>query len=676
MTGFIRRGFEARASDRVVSNLSLEEAFREGLQQSYTGRHVSAETSMQVSTVYRCVSVLSNNIAQLPLKIYRRDSQGQRQEATDHPLWHLFHRRPNRLMTAYTWKQTVFQTALLRGNAYNEIEFAGNGFPAQLWPLRPDGMQAQLSRRQPVYRYTAGMEDPKSSNGLIPDYRIHHLRSLSTDGFLGRSIVRQAMHTLELALGTEEFGARFFGQDATPGVVLMHPGELSPTAKGNIQSSFDKRHRGVGKAHKTAVLEEGMKAERIGVPPEEAQFLETRQFQVLEICRWFGVPPHMAYELSRATFSNIEHQSIAFVQDSLLPWIVNHEEQLLADIIEREGYESNVWAEYVLDGRLRGDTPSRYRVYQIGVMYGLLSRNEARAKENLPAYDGGDEMLMPANLAPAKQISAGQEEKEPVDVDDTDTREKRSRPATTRDDVQELRDIWARSAKAIEERLDGLVNYEAAALQEALEGRTMHAFVRWLSDFFGDELPQLYIETLGSSIEDLAGWTGAAVIASLGEEWTAEIAESIEAYAAEVLQTDANGYAASHRRQIEALIGDEGGAEGEAAARIAVEERLLGWQENEAGKRGRKAAYEAGNAIALAAMAAVEITMVAWAARGDSCKYCRALDGKVVAIGEAFVSAGGSVSAEDGESLQVSGIRKHAPLHGGCDCGTRAVRES
>ena len=666
MNGFIRRAF-----DRVTSNLSLEEAFRAGVQQSYTGRYVSAETSLQVSAVYRCVSVLADSIAQLPLKLYRRDSQGQRQEATDHPLWRILHVRPNRLMTGYVWKQLLFSSVLLRGNAYIEIEYAGSGWPAALWPLRADGMRAELKRREPVYRYTAGMEDPVASNGLIPDYRIHHLRSLSSDGFVGRSVVRQAMHTLELALGTEEFGARFFGQDATPGVVLMHPETLSEQAKGNLQRSFDKRHSGVGNAHKTAILEEGMQAERIGVPPEEAQFLETRQFQVLEICRWFGVPPHMVYELTRATFSNIEHQSIAFVQDSLLPWIVNHEEQLLADVIEREGYESNIWAEYVLDGRLRGDTTSRYRVYQIGVMYGLLSRNEARAKENMSAYTGGDEMLMPANLAPASKVGEGEEEEK-----DGGMRQRRGRDFERRDDVQELRDIWERGAKTFEERLEGVVAYESAAVQEALDGGTVHAFVRWLSVFFGDDVPQLYIEALSSSLVDLAGWTAAAVVAGLDEEWTVEIAERIEAFAAEVLESEANGYAASHRRQIEALIADEGGAEGEQAARIAVEERLLGWSENEAAKRGRKAAFEAGNAVALAAMGAVGITLVAWAARGASCQYCRALDGVTVATGSDFVAAGGSVSGADGESLQVSGRRKHPPLHGGCDCGVRAVRES
>ncbi len=673
MSGFIRQAFEKRA--RVVSGLTLEEAFRHGAQQSITGRYVSAETSLQVATVYRCVRVLSDNIAQLPLKVYRRDSAGQRQEARDHPLWRLFHKRPNRLMTPFVWKQTLFSSLFLRGNGYGEIEYGGDGWPAAIWPLQADGMNARLERRKPVYQYSASIEDAASSNGLLPGYRVHHVRSLSNDGFLGRSVVRQAMHTLELALVAEEFGARFFGQGATPGVALMHPDALSTEALERIRKSWDERHGGVGKSHKTAVLEEGMTVEKIGIPPEEAQFLETRRFQSLEICRWFGVPPHMVYDLERATFSNIEHQSIAFVQDSLMPWIVNHEEQIQMDLVEREGYESDVWVEYQVDSRLRGDTLSRYRVYQIGVMYGLLSRNEVRAKENNPAYDGGDEMLMPANLRPMKQVLAEQEE-EPV-AGDGETRQVRNRPSEQRqDDVQELRDLWAQAAELLQERLEGVVAFETAAMLEALEGKSLTEFVRWLSGFCGEQLPQAFAEALALPVEELAAWTASMVVASLGEEWTTEIAGRIQEHAAEVLEAEANGYAASHRRQLEALIRDEGAAEGEEAARIAVEERLLEWDQNEAQKRGRKAAFESGNAFSVAAMAAVGISMIAWAARGDACKYCRALDGKTVAIGEDFVGAGGTVTSEDGETLQVSGRHGHPPLHGGCDCGVRAVRES
>ena len=668
MSGFLRRAFEHR--ERLISGQTTDEAFRHDLQPSYTGRYVTPDTSLQIATVTRCVHVLADNIAQLPLKVYRRDSQGNKDEATSHPLSRLLHRRPNALMTPYTWKQVLFASVLLRGNAYQEIMWGGDGWPAELWPLLPGAMNARLEGRKPVYEYSSGIEDGGRAGRINPG-RIHHLRGLSHDGFVGHSVVRQAMQTMGLALATEEFGARFFGHGATPGLVLQHPNTLTPEAAGRIRASWEAQHKGLEGSHRPAVLEEGMTVERIGIPPEEAQFLQTRRYQAIEICRWFGVPPHMVFDLERATFSNIEHQSIAFVQDSLMPWIVNHEEQLRIDLIEREGWESDIWAEYQVEGRLRGDTLSRYRTYQIGVMYGLASRNEVRAKENLPAYTGGDEMLMPANLTPVSRAE-GREGDEPEPGAGLADRSLERR----QEDVQHLRDLWAEAQGKLEARLADVVAMETAAVREQLEAAaTLQLFVEWLYVYYGEQLPAAYVEALISIVRPMAVSTARLVTLGLGESWTAALRDEIEAFAEEALATDAAGYAGSHRRQVEALIGDEGAAGGEAAAAAAVEERLVGWSETEAGKRARHAAFELGNAAAMAAMAGLGVALVMWAARGDACQYCRALDGEVVAVGESFVPAGGTVTGEDGEALTVNNKRGHPPLHGGCDCGVRAVQE-
>ncbi len=673
MSGFLRRSL---TGVRVISDQTLDEALAFHGQATHTGRPpASPERSLQVATVFRCVRVLADNIAQLPLKVYRTDSQGKREEARNHPLWALLHVRPNRIMTPFLWKQTVFSSVLLRGNTYNQIEFSGTGWPEALWPLQSASMNARLERRRPLYDYSPTPAD-RIRAGRIDAYRVHHLRSMANDGFLGRSVVRQAMHTLGLAMATEEFGARFFGQGAQPGVALMHPQTLSTQAKENIRESWDKRHAGPDGSHKTAVLEEGMTVERIGIPPEEAQFLGTRSFQTLEICRWFGVPPHMAYDLERATFSNIEHQSIAFVQDSLMPWIVNHEEQMQTDLVEREGYESNVWAEYAVDGRLRGDTLSRYRTHQIGIMYGLRSPNEARAKENDPPYDGGDQMFMTGNLVPIEKVSEKRnqgKDGEAQDVEPAGGRQARSERRNDQD-VQALRDLWSGALDGLESRLADLVAWETSAVAESLEQRTLSMFLRWLQDFY-DQVSGALVEALRKPLVRMAVRTARRAVLDLDETWTAELRSEMESYAEEVLAVMGDEYAASHRRQLEALIRDEGEEAGDAAARAAVEERLLGWTDTEAERRARKTAFEAGNAVAMAAMAAVGIVRVAWSARGDACKYCRALDGEIVEIGKDFVAAGGSVTAADGESLAVSRRRGHPPLHGGCDCGTRAVRE-
>ena len=676
MTGFLRKMY---SSPRVISGLELEEALGVDRRESHTGRRAaSPETAMTIATVFHCVRILANNIAQLPLRVYRRDSQGRREEATNHPAWKLLMGSPNSLMGPFIWKQTVFSSALLRGNTYCQIEFAGDGWPEALWPLHTAAMNARLERRRPIYDYSAQPED-KIKSGKIEAGRIHHLRSMANDGFLGRSVVRQAMNTLALSMATEEFGSRFFGEGAQPGVALSHPNTLSPEAMERLRKSWDNRHAGLRGAHKTAILEEGMTVERIGIPPEEAQFLGTRSFQTLEICRWFSVPPHMAYDLERATFSNIEHQSMAFVQDSLMPWIVNHEEQLLCDVIEREGYESNVWAEYDVGQRLRGDKLTRTRSYQIEMMYGLTSPNEARAKENRPPYTGGDQMFMSGNLVPIEQVGAkrgggNKDGGESAGTAGVERRQREQRQDGDDSDVQALRDLWSDAQDGFQDRLERLIVYETDAISESLESRSLALFLVWLEGFYGDLAGEL-VAALRNPFLRLAVRTARTVVLDLDEAWTAELRAEVEAYAEETLDVMADSYCASHRRQLEALARDDSEDMTEAAARTAVEERLSGWQATEAGRKGRKIAFEAGNAIAMAAMAAVGVVSVFWAARGDACKYCRALDGEVVEIGRDFVPAGGAVTAADGESMAVNRRRGHPPLHERCDCGTRAVRE-
>ncbi len=681
MSGFLRQLLPDRQSrhnsPRVVSDIDLEEAL--GVDgRSNTGRRAaSPDTAMTIATVFACVRILSNNIAQLPLRVYRTDSQGRREEATNHPAWPLLMGKPNPLMRPFIWKQTTFSSVLLRGNTYNQIEFAGDGWPSALWPLHTAAMNARLERREPIYDYSAQPED-KIRSGIIAPGRVHHLRSMANDGFLGRSVVRQAMNTLALTMAAEEFGSRFFGDGAQPGVALSHPSTLSPEAAERLRKSWDSRHKGLDGAHKTAVLEEGMTVERIGIPPEEAQFLGTRTFQTLEICRWFGVPPHMAYDLERATFSNIEHQSMAFVQDSLMPWIVNHEEQLKADVIEREGYESNVWAEYDVNQRLRGDRLTRARANQIEMMYGQLSPNEARAKENRPPYTGGDQMFMSGNLVPIEQVGAKRKPASSDNPDESSARpaeaERRQREERDDSDVQALRDMWFDAKRTLEDRLERLISYETEAVSESLESRTLAMFLVWLDGFYSDLAAEV-IASLQTPMRRMAVRTARRVVIDLDESWTADLRGEMEAFADEALAVMADGYCASHRRQLDALADDENGEVTEAAARTAVEERLNGWLETEADRKSHKTAFEIGNAVAMAAMAAVGIVSVAWAARGDSCKYCRALDGQVIEIGKDFVPAGGSVTAADGESMTVNWRRGHPPLHEKCDCGTRAVRE-
>ena len=293
---------------------------------------------------------------------------------------------------------------LMWGNAYAEIEFNNAGRPIALWPLRPDRVTPRRTPGGELY-----YEVRSSSGGvvnLLPD-RILHFKGLGEDGLVGYSVIHMARESIGLGLATERFGAKFFGSGAQPGAVLQHPQKLSDAAYDRLKADREARHAGLDHAHELMILEEGMTWEKIGIPPEDAQFLETRKFQVTDIARWFNVPPHKLKDLERATFSNIEEQNIEFVQDSLLPWLITIEQECdykLFSPSERE----ELFVEHVVSGLLRGDTQRRFAAYAVGRQWGWLSANDVREMENMnPLPDEqGDVYMVPVNMASADQVSS------------------------------------------------------------------------------------------------------------------------------------------------------------------------------------------------------------------------------------------------------------------------------
>jgi HK97 family phage portal protein len=319
---------------------------------TYTGKHVNENTALNYSAVFACVRVLSFSVASLPLILYRRTADNGRERAIDLPLYEVLHDTPNPEMTSFNWTALVMTHALTWGNAYSEIEYNGGGRPVALWPLNPASME-DIRRRngELVYQYRL----PGGEVAMLPGYRVHHMRGLSSDGIHGYSPVRKAMQSIALGLATEEFGARFFGNGARPGSVLKFPGQLSDEAFDRLRAHWADTGEGLSNSNRMQILEEGLDIETIGVPPEEAQFLETRKFQVVDIARWYGVPPHKIGALENATFSNIEHQAIEFVTDSLRPWLVNHERMLRRDLLTKLE-RKRLFIEYLVDALLRGET--------------------------------------------------------------------------------------------------------------------------------------------------------------------------------------------------------------------------------------------------------------------------------------------------------------------------------
>lgn len=366
---------------------------------SQSGVQVDELRAMQTSAVYACVKILAETIASLPLHLYKKGKDGKNESAEQHPLYSCLYEMPNEETTSFEFRETMMTSLLLWGNAYAR-KIRRGGHVAELWYLKPNLMTVERDMQTGQIKYTYSDDITNQTYVYRPD-QIFHLKGLSLDGVKGLSPIAQAREAVGLSLATEEYGAKFFGNGARPGGVLEHPGILKDPEK--LRDSWNKVYQGTRNSHKVAVLEEGMKYHSIGIAPEDAQFLETRKYQVNEICRIFRVPPHLVGDLERATFSNIEHQSIEFVQHTIRPWLVRWEQAISRSLLD-EKERLLYFARFNVDGLMRGDYKSRMEGYAIGRQNGWLSANDIRRLEDMslvPKEQGGDDYLVNGNMITA-----------------------------------------------------------------------------------------------------------------------------------------------------------------------------------------------------------------------------------------------------------------------------------
>ncbi len=358
------------------------------------GLRVSADSALQLSAVFACVRIIASQFASLPLTLYRNRPDGGKDRVTDHPAYRLLARKPNPYQNAFEWREMMAGHLALRGNAYNQIVTDGRGNITALMPLHPDRIRILLGASGDYrYQYT----DPAGNLVNFARGEIWHLRGLSSDGIIGLSPIALARNAIGGAIAAQDYGARFFANDATPtGGWIEYPGSFKDKqAREQFRESLQEAQSGINHG-KLAVFEFGMKYHQISVTPEDAQFLETRRFQVTDIARWFGVPPHKIGDLDRATNNNIEQQALEFVQETLGPmaerWEASIEAELLFD-------DEDLEAEFQFSQLMRGDSQSRATFYNMGIQSGWLTRNEARIAENLNPLPGLDAPLRPLNMA-------------------------------------------------------------------------------------------------------------------------------------------------------------------------------------------------------------------------------------------------------------------------------------
>ncbi|TRZ66388.1 MAG: phage portal protein [Comamonadaceae bacterium] len=358
-----------------------------------SGMRVSPDSALRLAAVYACVRVLSESMASLPLVIYQRRADGGKDKVTDHWLYRLLAKRPNRFQNPFEWREMLQGHLALRGNAYNQIITNAKGEVVELMPLHPDRIQLELL---PSGEYRYRFTDRFGTESILPRGEVWHLRGLSSDGLMGMSPIELARENLGMALAAQDYGARFFANDAKPtGGWIEFPGSFKDSeAKKVFRESYQQAQSGANRG-KVLVLENGMKFHEVGVTNKDAQFLELRKFQITDVARLFRVPPHMIGDLDRATFSNIEQQSLEFVMHTMTPWAERWEASIESELL-LEGDDIEV--EFDFANLMRGDAASRASYYQSGIQNGWLTRNEARIAENLNPLEGLDEPLRPLNM--------------------------------------------------------------------------------------------------------------------------------------------------------------------------------------------------------------------------------------------------------------------------------------
>ena len=401
---------------------------------SNSGKNVNERSAMQMTAVYACVRILSESIAGLPVHLYQYVDSGSKQKALEHPLYRLLHDEPNPEMTSFVFRETLMTHLLLWGNAYAQIIRNGKGQVVALYPLMPNRMSVDRDDKGHLF-YQYQMQDSdaptaKSGTVILKPTDVLHVPGLGFDGLVGYSPIAMAKNAIGLSIATEEYGAKFFANGATPSGILEYPGTVkNPEA---IRESWNAGFGGSSNAHKVAVLEEGMKYTPIAISPNEAQFLETRKFQIDEIARIFRVPPHMVGDLEKSSFSNIEQQSLEFVKYTLEPWIVRWEQSLNRALLT-ETEKAAYFIKFNVDGLLRGDYQSRMNGYATARQNGWMSANDIRELENLdliPDELGGNLYLINGNMTKlqdagifAASSAAGKEEKtdeEVLEVEESD----------------------------------------------------------------------------------------------------------------------------------------------------------------------------------------------------------------------------------------------------------------
>lgn len=657
--GLLQRLFGSRSIENPripITSQDILQIFGTGT--STAGVAITEKNALRNVAVLACVRILAETPASLPLIIYRRLSGGGKERAGAHPTYTVLHDMANPEMTAMTLRETIQAHAVTWGNGYAYI-IRQHGWVSELWPLLPDKTHPTRINGELVYRVYL----PSGEMRILDKSEVLHIQGLGYDGLRGYSPIHLAREAIGLGLAAEEFGSRFFGQGTNLGGIVEHPGKLGDQAYKNLKTSLDQKHQGLSKSHLLLILEEGMKYQKMGIAPNDAQFLESRKYQTNDIARLFRIPPHMIGDLEKATFGNIEHQSIDFVTHTLRPWLVRWEQAINHKLFtpqERKKY----FAEHLVDGLLRGDAKSRAEALSTLRQNGIINADEWRAIENMnPQADGTGKVYLvnsamiaiptTTTLAPA---SPDPEKKNMVRAYEQRTADANKRAKMAAAFKPAFADIGLRIVRR--EKTDIL-----KVGIKTLSDRNLDRLDRWLEDFYSEAL--VWITRMMTPISrSLAASVSVLALEEISSG--IDLAKDVDEVVTDHVRVFATRYTSSSLGQLRQVV--RRAIEENVDIEEALSTRLNEWEERRPDKVASNETVSLCNRVAMTVFAGAGVSRLRWVNTGSkACPYCMELDGKTISVGRSFVGSDEVLKTDDGK-MRLYQPTMHPPLHQACDC--------
>jgi HK97 family phage portal protein len=671
--------FLRRSRSEPVSQEDLAKWFGGG--ESWSGMNIDRTTSLGLSAVWACVRLISESVASLPLILYRRTEKGK-ERAVDHPLFNVFRLQPNPESTSFQWREVEQGHLLLQGNCYSQIVLGGDGYVDELWPLDPERMVVRRLDGKVVYEY-----NPHGSNAriVLPRDQVLHVAGLGYDGIKGYAVLELLANTIGAVAAADRYGAEFFKNEASPGGYIKLAGALKDdAARTRLRDSWEDMHGKWGNKRRVGVLEQGAEFNAISIPPEQAQFIETRKYGTSEISRIFGVPPHMIGDVERSTSwgTGIEQQGIGFVVNTLRPWLVRWEQALTVQVLPEKD-RGEYFFEFLVDALMRGDMQARWTAYRTAREIGILSANDVRELENMNDIENGDDYFVPMNWMTVenaqKAAPPGATKDEPPSVEEPDPEEDpESAPDGDEEakSARELRSVRSAASRkkiadahraVVREASGRAIHRETgelrAAAKKMLRQRSTEEWQSWLEKFYRDEYGPWLYRVMAPALEALAGSVRAAVADEMDMDIpdTPEIEKAIRGYIGSYVQR----HGAYSRTVLESALRDL-----QKQDPVDVVEGILSdWEEKRPERIANNETVGASNSYAKTFYRSLGVLSLVWMNTGsDSCPFCTQMNGKTVGIDQEFAMTGDALLDESGKLLEVQRKMMTPPLHTGCVC--------